>query len=90
METAELEATMQSLGTFVRSRFEIPDNDPEFTDDVHLFDYGYVDSFGAVELTSFVEKGYCISVAPSDLVSYPLNTIREIATFIVGRRNKEI
>ena len=78
------------LRSFIRERFNVPETDPDFSDDVHLFDYGYVDSFGAVELNSFVEKTFAIKVTPSDLIAFPLNTIQEIATFIARRRAGEI
>lgn len=77
---------MSQLREFIRSRFKVPGNDPDFTDDVHLFDYGYIDSFGAVELTNFIKERFAIEVNESDLIAYPMNTIREIAQFIVNRR----
>lgn len=86
----ELDDMMWELRTFIRERFNVPDNDPDFNNDVHLFDYGYVDSFGAVELTSFVKKEYSVEITGSDLIAFPLNTIREIASFAVKRLNREI
>jgi acyl carrier protein len=86
----ELDDVRQELRNFIRVRFGIPDDDPEFNDDVHLFDYGYVDSFGAVELNSFVDKEFAVKVSSSDLIAFPLNTVREIATFVVKRHNREI
>lgn len=86
----EIDEAAGKIREFVRSRFEIPENDSEFNDDVHLFDYGYVDSFGAVELTRFVENEFAIEISASDLVAYPLNTVREIADFAIKRRNKEV
>ena len=79
---------LTELREFIRSRFKVPDNDPDFTDDVHLFDYGYIDSFGAVELTNFVRDRFKIELTESDLIVHPMNTIREIAQFIV-KRNAE-
>jgi methoxymalonate biosynthesis acyl carrier protein len=81
---------MSKLRSYIRERFKVPENDPEFTDDVHLFDYGYVDSFGAVELTTFVEKRFSTEIRQTDLVAYPLNTIREIATFVMKRKAGEV
>jgi acyl carrier protein len=81
---------MDDLRKFIRTEYEVPANDGEFTDDVHLFDYGYVDSFGAVKLTAFVEKEFSVQVKPSDLIAYPMNTIREIASFVTRRRAGEI
>ena len=74
------------LRAFIREKFKIPENDKEFNDDVHLFDYGYVDSFGAVELTAFVERAFGTHISEADLVAYPLNTINEITDFVCQRR----
>lgn len=81
----QLGEVMQRLRTYIQERYCIPLGDTEFTEDVHLFDYGYVDSFGAVDLISFVETSFGTPVTQSDLILYPLNTIREIATFVVNR-----
>ena len=86
----EQDSIVRELRSFIRERFEVPDNDPDFNDDVNLFDYGYVDSFGAVELTTFVKEQYSVEIAGSDLVAFPLNTVREIAAFAVKRLNGEI
>jgi acyl carrier protein len=87
MTTSEV---MDALRGFVRSTFNVPPNDPDFSDDIHLFDYGYVDSFGAVQLTSFVGETFGTEVRQTDLIAFPMNTIREIATFVVRRRAGEI
>jgi D-alanine--poly(phosphoribitol) ligase subunit 2 len=68
----------------------VPANDTDFTDDVHLFNYGYVDSFGAMELTAFVMDYCSITISASDLIAYELNSIREISTFAAKRRNGEL
>jgi methoxymalonate biosynthesis acyl carrier protein len=81
-----LEDVKKQLREFIRARFNVPDNDADFSDDVHLFDYGYVDSFGAVELTTFVKEKFDIEVKDTDLIAYPMNTISEIAQFVVTRR----
>jgi methoxymalonate biosynthesis acyl carrier protein len=78
---------MLELRSFIQERFQVPENDPDFSDDVNLFDYGYVDSFGAVELTCFVKENFSVEINDSDLVAFPLNTIREIATFTVKRQD---
>ncbi len=80
----------EEINSFVRTNYNIGDDDPDFDMDVHLFDYGYIDSFGAVELTSFVEDKFSIKVSNSDLVIHPLNTIHEIAEFVCKRRGGEI
>jgi D-alanine--poly(phosphoribitol) ligase subunit 2 len=78
------------LRSFIRTRFKVPESDADFTDDVHLFDYGYIDSFGAVELNAFVDSKFGVKATQSDLIAFPLNTINEITDFIVKRSKGEI
>ena len=61
-------------------------DDPDFTSDVHLFDYGYLDSFGAQQLITHLESTYHIKISDNDLVKYPLNTLTEISKFVVDRQ----
>ena len=86
----EIDEIMTELRQFIRQQYKVPDDDSEFTDDVHLFDYGYIDSFGAVDLNSFVKTKLGVEVTATDLVAYPLNTIREIATFVAKRKKGEL
>jgi acyl carrier protein len=78
------------LRQFIRAQFKVPETDADFDDNVHLFDYGYVDSFGAVTLTSWVENTFGIRIKDTDMIAFPLNTVHEIASFVVRRRNGEI
>ena len=75
---------------FIQNRFNVPREDADFNDDVHLFDYGYVDSFGAVDLNTYVQETFAIKVNQSDLIAFPLNTIQEIASFVAKRQAGEI
>ncbi|WP_019534854.1 acyl carrier protein [Paenibacillus ginsengihumi] len=77
---------LQELEAHIRARYEIDEDDDEFTPDVHLFDYGYIDSIGATALIAHIEKTYGIQVTNQDLMLYPLNTVREIADFIQKKR----
>jgi D-alanine--poly(phosphoribitol) ligase subunit 2 len=86
METDEIARRIEE---FIREKFKINQADAEFNADVHLFDYGYVDSFGAVQLTVFVESTFGIKISNSDLVLHPMNTINEIAQFVVRRQKGE-
>jgi D-alanine--poly(phosphoribitol) ligase subunit 2 len=85
-----LDNILIELRAFIRERFKVPESDPDFTDEVHLFDYGYIDSFGAVDLTAFVEQRFAIKINQSDLVAFPMNTIQEISNFVFKRQHGEI
>ena len=80
-----LDDVTSQLGTFVRETFKVSATDADFTDDVNMFDYGYVDSFGAVEIITFVEQRFHVVISDQDLVIHPLNTVREIATLVHQR-----
>ncbi|PZE19254.1 acyl carrier protein [Paenibacillus xerothermodurans] len=77
-----MEDLLQQLEDHIRNRYEIEPDDDEFTVDVHLFDYGYIDSIGATALIAHIEKTYGLQVTNQDLMLYSMNTVREIADFI--------
>ncbi len=81
----EIEQVMAELRTFIRTQFKVSESDRDFNDDVHLFDYGYVDSFGAVTVITFVKDRFGVTISDQDLVVHPLNTVREIATLVHQR-----
>ena len=76
-----MEEIKNTLREYIREQFDIGD-DPDFTDDVHLFDEGFVDSFNAVEIIHFVEETFNIKITQRDITLYPMNTIEEIAEVI--------
>jgi D-alanine--poly(phosphoribitol) ligase subunit 2 len=68
----------------VREHFNIGD-DPEFTPDAHLFDLGFVDSLGAMEIVAFVEETFGIAITQKDITLYAMNTVNEIAGVVGGK-----
>ena len=75
----------KTISEFIKDRFEIGD-DPDFTNDVHLFNEGFVDSFGAVEIIHFVEETYGISITQKDITLFPMNTVNEIAAVVESKQ----
>lgn len=74
----------ETISEFIREHFDIGD-DPDFTNDVHLFNEGFVDSFGAVEIINFVEETYDIEITQKDITLYPMNTVEEIAEVVESK-----
>lgn len=79
-----MEEIKNTLSEFIRDRFEIGD-DPDFTNDVHMFNEGFVDSFGAVEIIHFVEETYNVQITQRDITLYPMNTVEEIAAVVAKK-----
>jgi len=77
---------LSQIDSYVRTKFNVAADDPDFGNDVHLFDHGYLDSFSAQELIEHIETTYKITIGNNDLVKYPLNTLNEISHFIVDRQ----
>ena len=75
----------KTISEYIKERFEIGD-DPDFTNDVHLFNEGFVDSFGAVEIIHFVEETYGISITQKDITLFPMNTVNEIAAVVESKQ----
>ncbi len=74
----------RTLYEHIRDAFEIGD-DPDYTADAHLFDGGFVDSLGALEIITFAEGAWHIEITQRDLTLYPMNTVREIAEVIAKK-----
>ncbi len=83
-----LDDIRSTLTAHIMQHFQIEPDDDEFTADVHLFDYGYIDSFGAAELTAFVESTFGIEVTKKDLMLHKMNTINEIASFVAMKQGE--
>lgn len=74
----------ETISEFVRNQFEIGD-DPDYNNDVHLFNEGFVDSFGAVEIIHFIEENYNVQITQKDITLYPMNTVNEIAEVVENK-----
>ncbi len=74
----------ETISEFIVNQFEIGD-DPDFSNDVHLFNEGFVDSFGAVEIIHFIEQTYNIQVTQKDITLFPMNTVNEIAAVVESK-----
>ena len=77
----EIEKIKDAIRRHIIEHHGLDSSDPDFNDDVHLFEYGYIDSFGAVALIAFVEETCGIKISNEDLVVQSLNTVNEIAQF---------
>jgi methoxymalonate biosynthesis acyl carrier protein len=88
--TMPTDEIVHQLRTFIINRFAVPENDRDFTNTVDLFNYGYIDSLGAADLTSFIESRFEIKVSNIDWVSIPLSNIEELAAFVSKRQLGEI
>lgn len=69
----------QDLDAFVRDRFQVEQDDDFFTTDVNLWEEGYVDSAGVVELVAYLEDTYSIKIPRSMLFDPGFTSVDGIA-----------
>lgn len=82
-----MEEIEKVIADYIREIGEIGD-DPDFTPDVNLFDNGYLDSMGAIQVISFVEEKFQIKISEKDILKYNMNTVEEIAQVVKDKTGK--
>lgn len=66
----------------LRAICQIEDDDPDYDEDLNLFDAGYLNSLGGMKLMAFLEERFSIEISQRDLILYPMNTLREICAVV--------
>ncbi|HEU4891297.1 MAG TPA: acyl carrier protein [Vicinamibacterales bacterium] len=77
-----LHETAASIETFIRRQFRIVPDDPLFSRDAHLFERGFVDSAGVIELLMFVESTFGVALEDEQIFSDRFTTINGIAEIL--------
>jgi acyl carrier protein len=80
----EVDAIADRIEKYLREQFSIVDDDPGFTRTVDLYDTGFVDSVGVVELLAFIEAEFGVDIPDSELLSSRFSNIEGIAQIVAG------
>lgn len=72
----------RSIEQFIRREFRVMEGDPGFSWDSHLFESGYVDSVGAVELIAFLESTFGVKLEDEHIFSERFTTINGISSVV--------
>ena len=70
------------IDEYLREKLEITDDDDDYGIDLNLFDSGYLDSLGAMDLIVFVESRFSVEISQKDITLYPMNSVSEIASVV--------
>lgn len=71
-----------ALETFIRTEFEVPADDPLFGRDVNLWEEGYVDSPGVVEVIGFLEDTWSVEIPQETLFRPEFTCIHGMAAAV--------
>jgi acyl carrier protein len=72
---------------YVRTQFRVAPGDSRFSRSVPLFDAGYVDSVGVVELLEFLASEFSVQLPDDALISDEFSTVDGIAAIVCRYRN---
>ena len=78
----DFDAIADRIEKFLREQYFIADDDPGFTRTVDIYESGYVDSVGVVELLAFIDEEFGIEVPETELLSDEFSNIDGIARIV--------
>ena len=71
---------------FIQENFLFGDDSSHLHDDDSFLEEGLIDSTGVLELVTFLEQTYEISIADDELVPDNLDSISAVAKFVTRKR----
>lgn len=78
-------STEKSVREFIEERFLVTINDGAVTSETDLFRAGIIDSFGFIELVSYIEKHFGVKVPDEALTGGSLSSVAAIIAFLTAR-----
>ena len=79
---ANVESRVAILNELIREIADVEDDDTDFSNSVDLFDYGYLDSFGIVELITMVQEKFKVDLTDTNFCGGNIRTVEAIASHI--------
>ena len=78
-----------SIEGFIRDRFDVRPSDATFGRTVSLWEQGYVDSIGVVEVIDFLESTFAVTIPEEALFSPGFTHIDGMARWVLELRGRE-
>ena len=79
---------LDGLMTFVTRSFMVEASGIDL--DKSLIDQGIIDSFGLVEITTFIDDAFGTKIGEQDMTRESFGSMNKMATFVCRRRSGEI
>lgn len=83
----EIEKICEEISYILKKMGKTDNSDKHFNFDVDLFDYGYLDSFGVVELLLEIKQAFGLDLSHEDFYQN-LRSVRMISSNIIGKVEK--
>ena len=85
VDTDVIKATVRG---FIVDNFLFGTEDESLTDDASFLETGIIDSTGILELISFVEKTFEITIADDEMLPENLDSLDRISAFVLRKRGE--
>jgi acyl carrier protein len=86
MEATDIKTMRQEIRQFILEAFLFGDESDPFTDSDSFMQKGIIDSTGVLELTSFLEEKYGITVDDEEMVPENLDSIDNLVKFLERKK----
>ena len=83
VDTDVIKATVRG---FIVDNFLFGTEDESLTDDASFLETGIIDSTGILELITFVEKTFEITIADDEMLPENLDSLDQISAFVLRKR----
>ena len=84
----ELDSILSDLREFIARNFLFSDKGYTYGDDASFLESGIIDSLGIIELVTFVEKTYGVSVADNELLPENFDSVAKLGSYIANKSAK--
>ena len=71
-----------ALAQFIEDKFLVSFSDGTLSYDSDLFENGVIDSFGVIEIVTFIQEQFGIELEPDDLMSELLASVTGLAELV--------
>lgn len=78
----DIQKIKNTIRTYVKDNFLFGFSDEDLHDDTSFLEIGVLDSTGIMEMVTFIEREFGISVLDEEIVSENLDSINLIANFV--------
>ena len=82
-----LTEVLKQIREYVIENFVLGDEEEEFSDDQSFLDTGLIDSTGILEVISFLEDEYEITIEDDEMIPDNLDSVEKIARFVHAKQS---
>ncbi len=79
------ESVKNKIRQYIIDTAQIQSDDKEFSDEINLYKYGYLDSIDSMSVIYFLESEFDVKITKEDILLNNLETINNIANMVTDK-----